>query len=141
MARNNNYITSMISSRGEQWLITLRPEDIQNSTKRIVKDMARGNIDYEKYGYAFLDNKFLENLFIGVSNELEINTLNYNACRFYYQYYPQTPNIGTHIYHLERVINAYTIIRNKLEMVRSTGNIGYLSDISGMLFNDRNHLN
>jgi hypothetical protein len=145
MAKNGkggvSYIQMIANQRGENWLVTLRPEDIQNSTRRIVKDMARGFIDYEKYGYAFQDSKFLENLFIGVSNELEINTLNYRSCQFYYQYYPQTPNMGPHIYHLERVIYAYTIVRERLNMVRQTGNIGYLTDISGMLFNDRNHLN
>lgn len=144
MAKNRggiSYIQMMENQRGENWLVTLRPEDIQNSAKRIVKDMVRGNIDYEKHGWVFLDSKFMENLFIAVSNELEINTLNYNACSFYYSYYPDTPNLGTHILHLERYGYIYTVIRDKLYNVRMTNNIGYLTDISGMLFNERNHLN
>ena len=59
----NSYIQMMIAQRGTEWLSMIRPEEIQNSTKRIVKDMVKGNIEYEKYGNVFLDLKFMENLF------------------------------------------------------------------------------
>ena len=141
MAKGYNYIRQMEDQRGENWILTVRPEDIQNSTKRIVKDMVKGNINYEKEGYAFIDSKFLENLFIGCSNELEINTLNYNACIYYQQAFPATPNINAHIAHLSKVINIYNIILPRLDAVRATNNIGYLIDIEALLYNDRNHLN
>ena len=141
MAKNNNsYIQMMVNQQGEDWIINVRPEDIQRSTKRIVKDMVKGSMDYEKFGKYFLDLKFMENLIIGVSNELAINTLNYNSCKFYYMYFPQTPNLGPHVYHLERLVFVYSTILEKLNYTKTTGNIGYLTDISGMLFNDRNHL-
>lgn len=141
MAKNNSYIQMMFSQRGEDWILTINPIEIQNSTKRIVKDMVKGSIEYEKHGNVFLDPKFLENLLIGVSNELESNTFNYNGCQLLQQMYPSTPNLPQHVNHLERLVYIYTIIRDKLFAVKSTGNIGYLTDISGMLFNDRNHLN
>ncbi len=141
MAKNNSYIQMMYNQQGEDWIINVRPEDIQRSCKRVVKDMVKGTIDYEKFGKYFLDIKFMENLIIGLTNELEINTLNYNACKLYYSYYPNTPNLGTHIYHLERILYIYNIIYERLNWVKSTGNVGYLTDISGLLFNDRNHLN
>lgn len=141
MAKGNSYIQMMINQQGEDWIVSTTPERIQQSCKRILKDMVKGTIDYEKHGKYFLDLKFMENLIIGVSNELEINTLNYNSCVFYYQYFPQTPNLGTHIYHLERLGCIYTTVLEKLNAVKMTGNIGYLTDISGLLFNDRNHLN
>lgn len=141
MARANSYIQMMVNQNGDQWILALRPEDIQHSTKRIVKDMVKGTINYEQYGKYFLDLKFLENLIIGVSNELEINTLNYNSCIFYYQAFPNTPNLGVHISHLEAVGYVYSIILEKLNAVKTTGNVGYLTDISGLLFNYRNHLN
>lgn len=141
MARNNSYIQMMVNQNGDEWILALRPEDIQRSTKRIVKDMVRGIVDYQEHGKFFLDPKFMENLIIGVSNELEINTLNYNACKFYYQYFPQTPNIQPHIYHLERTCYIYTIVLSRLNAVKMSGNVGYLTDISALLFNDRNNLN
>lgn len=141
MAKNNSYIQMMVNQNGDEWILALRPEDIQRSTKRIVKDMVRGTIDYQNHGKFFLDPKFMENLIIGVSNELEINTLNYNACQFYYQYFPQTPNIQPHIYHLERTCYIYGTILQRLNAVKMSSNVGYMTDISALLFNDRNNLN
>ena len=100
----------------------------------------RGFIDYDKCGYIFLDPKFTENLIIAIRNELEINTLNYNACTLYYQYYPATPNITVHIAHLEAVCRIYYTILQKLDIVKMTNNVGNLVDIPGLLFSDRNHL-
>ena len=141
MAKGYSYIQQMQDQRGEAWIMTLKPEEIQNSAKRIVKDMVKGSIDYDNLGYAFKDSKFLENLSIGVSNELQVNTLYYNACVEYRSKYPLYPNITASITHLEKLINIYTIIINKLYMVKSTGNIGYLVDIAPLLYNDRFHLN
>ena len=137
----NNYIQMMAAQRGPEWITSVRPEEIQNSTKRIVKDMVRGTIEYEKFGSVFLDPKFMENLLIGVSKELESNTFNYNGCQMLYASYPGTPNLAQHVNHLERLVYIYTVIKNKLDTVKYTGNVGFLTDIPGMLYNDRNHLN
>ena len=77
MANNFNYITQQISKNGTDWIAALRPEDIQRQAKRIVRDMVRGSIKYEEVGMYFLDMKFLENLIIGIKNELDINIMNY----------------------------------------------------------------
>lgn len=136
-----SYIKQMEDQRGENWIISLRPEEIQGSSKRIVKDMVKGAIDYDTMGYAFRDSKFLENLFIGVSNELQVNTLYYNACYEYQIKYPTYPNITQTIGHLQKLLNIYGTVYNRLNMVRETGNIGYLVDIAALLYNDRFHLN
>lgn len=141
MVKNNSYIQMMYNQNGDEWINALRPEDIQRSTKRIVKDMVRGSIDYQQHGKFFLDPKFMENLIIGVSNELEINTLNYNACVFQFQYYPQIPNMQPHINHLQKICNIYSQILQRLHSVKMTGNVGYMTDITALLFNDRNYLN
>ena len=77
MTNNFNYITQQISKNGTDWIAALRPEDIQRQAKRIVRDMVRGSIKYEEVGMYFLDMKFLENLIIGIKNELDINIMNY----------------------------------------------------------------
>ena len=46
----NNYITGLMKSYGENWIVALRPEDIQRSGKRIVKEMVRGQFNYEDVG-------------------------------------------------------------------------------------------
>ena len=133
------YIQSMLNQYGEDWIVRVAPENIQRMTKRIVKEIAKGSIDYEAVGRYMLDSKFLENLIIGISNELEINTLNLNACRFYYSYFPSTQNMGVHINHLERVNYIYMVILERLNFLKGTGNLGVMVDIPGLLFSDRKH--
>ena len=134
------YIENMIQRFGDNLTALITPDSIQKSTKRIVKEIAKGNVPYGEVGNYFLDNKFLENLIIGINNELEINTLNYQACCYYYQVFPQTPNMGTHILHLERVLFIYGLIAERLQWIKQTGNIGYMVDVNAMLFNDRKHV-
>ena len=141
MAKPYSYISNMYNQNGPEWVLMIRPEDIQRNTKRIIKDMVKGTIPYEEVGSCFLDLKFLENLIIGVKNELEINGLNYTACCFMFEYYPNYPNLGAHITHLDRVMFIYNTILAKLEAIKITGDIGCLADISSSLYNLRNHLN
>lgn len=137
----SNYIQNMVNQYGETWIVTVRPEDIQRSSKRIFKDMVYGNIDYEKYGKYFLDSKFLDNLIIACKNELETNTIYFNAVSFYKGYYPNIPNIGVHLTHLNTLCFIYSNILSKLNTVKQTNNIGYLADTSAILYSHRNHLN
>ena len=140
MAKYNCYISNMLSQFGEDWIARVTPEAIQRSTKRIVKEITKGSIDYEAYGQQFMNPKFIENLIIGISNELEINNMNLAACRLYYSYYPSTPNMGNHINHLDRVCYAYSTILERLNYVKVSGNIGYMVDIPGLLYSDRKHI-
>lgn len=140
MAKYNCYISNMMSQYGEDWTARITPDAIQRSTKRIVKEIAKGSIDWEEYGQQFLDPKFIENLIIGITNELEINTLNLNACQFHYQYFPYIPNMSNHINHLARVNYIYSVILERLNYVKVSENIGYMVDIPGLLYADRRHL-
>ena len=50
MANNNqptSFIQQMINQRGQDWIVTMTPENIQKNAKRIVRDIARGFIDYD----------------------------------------------------------------------------------------------
>lgn len=139
MARPN-YIRTMINQFGENWIVALKPEDIQRSGKRIFKEMIKGQINYEQEGNYFLDGKFLENLIISCNNELEINTLYYNAVSFYQISFPNIPNIAPQLTHLQIMCHIYSTILYKLNGVKETGNIGCLADTSALLYSYRNHL-
>lgn len=143
MANNNsrNYITNMVKQFGENWIVALKPDDIQRAGKRIAKEMVKGYFNYEEVGVYFLDAKFMDNLIISIRNELEINTLYYNAVSFYAQYNINIPNAATEINHLSALCYIYNIILGKLIAVKDSGNIGYLADTSAMLYSYRNHLN
>ena len=141
MGKQTCYIDNMIKNYGENWLVALSPEAIQKSTKRIVKDMVRGTIDYEKYGQYFLDGKFIDNLMVAVTNEYEISSLHYNALIYYQKTFPYLPNLSIHINHDAALVTIYQNILSRLQQVKMDQNIGWLADISAVLYQYRNHLN
>lgn len=148
---SKSYLESMVRQYGEDWLTLANPENIQNSAKRIAKDMSKNTIDYEKYGKYFLDSKFMENLIIAYTNEYEEASLHYNALVYYQQYLYQLsllqqnnapmPNIGPLIAHDQSLMFIYNTILTKLNNVRLTSNIAELYDLGATLFQYRNHLN
>lgn len=136
MANNkNNYITNMINKYGENWIVTTNPEDIQKAGKRIVKEMAKGQFNYEEVGKYFLDGKFLDNIIIFTKNELDSNTLYLNAVDYYAKFNPDAMayDIGIQISRLQALCYIYNLVYNRLCNVRATGNIGYLHDIAAFL--------
>ena len=139
-AEKNNYFKQNISKLGETFVSLVTPDQIQGQAKRICKELVRGEIEFEKYGMYFLDLKFLDNLIIGISNELDDCSLYCTAVSFYKLYYPNTPNITVRENHLQSLCYIYNVILSRLQAVRLNQNIGYLSDISALLYNYRNHL-
>ena len=140
MAKPSSYIDSMIKSYWENWLVAMSPETIQRSAKRIVKDMVRGTIEYEKYGQYFLDGKFIDNLIVAINNEFELSSLHYNALLEYQQNHPYIPNLNIHINHDLALVTVYQNILSRLQAVKIDQNIGYLADIAAVLYQYRNHL-
>ena len=136
-----NYITQMISQYGDNFIVSITPQDIQNQGKRIVKELVKGKYNFETEGKYFLDPKFLENILIFVSNEYEINVILFNALSEYKNNHPDYPNIGAVHNHINNICYIYSVIHYKLNELKITQNIGSLYDISPMLYNFRNDLN
>lgn len=137
--KNNNYFSQMKSQRGDDWLSTLSNENILGATKRIVRDMIRGSIQYEKDGAVFLDPRFMENFLIGIREQLKINKMNYTGCSFYYQYNPSVPDMGGHLTVLWCNVKIYEVILERLEYVKASRDISCLIDIPGILYQEKNY--
>ena len=140
MAAKNNYFKQQIDKFGETFVSLVTPDQIQMQAKRVVKELVKGEIEFEKYGQYFLDLKLLDNLIIGINNELDEYSFYNETVAFYKQYFPMTPNINIKENHLQILCYIYRTILYKFQMVRNTQDIGYLSDISALLYNYRNHL-
>ncbi len=139
-AAKNNYFKQNIDKYGSEFVSLVTPDQIQGQAKRIVKELVKGEIELEKYGQYFLDLKLLDNLMIGIRSELDDYCLYSVAVSFYKAYYPNTPNITIRENHLQVLCYIYQVILSKLEAVKMSQNIGYLSDTSALLYNYRNHL-
>lgn len=140
MAKMQNYITNQIAQKGESWISLVRPEDIQNSGKRIVKEMIKGVYDYQELSSYFLDRKFLSNLLIHVENELQYNAWLYSAASYFSKVYVD-PNAGFYITRISGIYYIYNVISERLKVLEATENIACMLDISSMLYGYRNYLN
>lgn len=138
MAKNYvTYLQMLKNNFGETWYCLVTPDMIQKNVKRIVKEIGKGSYDYINCGKDFIQPIFLENLIIGITNELEINTLDYMACSYYYSCFPSTPNMGNRVLYHERVNYIYKVILERLNYVKATGNIGYMADVAGLILSDK----
>lgn len=136
----NNYFKQNITKYGETFISLVTPDQIQGQARRIVKELVRGEIEFEKYGQFFLDMKFLDNLIIGIRNEVDDYSLYYTAVNFFRQYYPNTPNITVRENHLAALCYIYNVVLTRLEAVKINMDIGCLADISALLYNYRSHI-
>ena len=137
----NNYIKQNIATYGPDWIVCLRPEDIQRSAKRVAKELVKGDFNLQEEGNYFLNAKFLDNLIIAFKNELETNSLYLAALTFYRQYYPAASNIAGAINHVDILCRIYSVLLDRMNGVKYNGNIGPLVDVSALLYQHRNHLN
>lgn len=140
--KENNYFSSNIKRWDrEDFLWQMRPEIIQRDAKnRIFREMVQGKIDYEKYGKYYLDPKFLENLIITASNELSNNSIVYIALENLDRSFPGNMEIVSNKTRYAGFVQIYSVLLNRLEAVKATGNIGYLVDIQYVLFDYKNIL-
>jgi hypothetical protein len=140
MGNNKNYFDTNIQRDGIDFLDLKRVQEIQKDSKRIFKDMAYGNINYEKHGIYFTDPRFLEQLIIASSIEMEKHLIKYNALSDYYIKYKdymsdstfnQTHNL---IIIENNLYNIMSILNKQLLLVKSSNyNIAQLTCIPALL--------
>ena len=131
----NNYFTNMISRYStEDFVHFLKPEQIQRSAKeRIFREMLRGQIDFSVHGKYFQDSKFLENLIIAATDELNNNIAINAALEFYDMNRPGDMIIIRNRVKHSNLVVIYNAIVIRLNNVKFTGNIGYLTDLPYVL--------
>lgn len=148
MAGNNkskpkqNYIDQCLRQNGEDFIMYLKPDVIQRSAKqRIFREMVQGLYDYSVYGKYFTEPKFFENLLIAAADELQSNIVIRDALTLYDLQYPGN-NLtvilkGKYI----SLVYVYQVLYDRLTAMKMSGyNVGYLADISGVLYQYKNQM-
>lgn len=141
-SNQNNYFTSMnMKYKTSDFIYYLKPEQIQKSAKeKIFKEMVQGKIDYTIFGMYFNDSKFLENLLIAAQDELINNSTIRDALSLYVATYPGNQYSVNLLGRHDVLTRIYTVIFDKLNYVKNTGNVGYLADIQYVLAEFKNAL-
>ena len=138
----NNYFVNMERKFGDDsFIVNQKPDQIQRAAKeRIFREMVKGQIDYSLQGKYFCDTKFLENLLIAGRDELNNNINILNALTFYDLHNPGNSDIINLKAKYNILCYVFQNIVSRLEAVKMSGNIGYLTDIQYVLGQYRNSL-
>ena len=133
----NNYFTTMIKKYNRNdFIIALKPKQIQRSAKeRIFREMVKGQIDYAQLVSYYLDSKFLENLIIAADNELKNNIACESALSFYDLNFPGQSIIIHNKTKFSNLRIVFETILQRLDYLKMTGEIGCLTDIHIVLAN------
>ncbi len=116
------------------FIVLLKPEQIQRSAReRIFREMVRGQIDYTTHGQFFLDQKFLDNLIVAADNELSNNVVVSAALEMYDMAYPGHIEVIHNRTKHNNLCHIYNCLLERLQQVKMTGNVGYLTDIHCVL--------
>ena len=135
-----NCIKRKVQEKGDTWVVSETPESIQRMAKSVVRDMIYGNFNYETDGQYLLDPKVLDNLIIAIDIEKNDNCLYYYALTEFMNNHPESPNIAGHQNKFNVLWYIFGTIGDKLKAVKSSGNIGWLSDIPTILGSYKNYI-
>jgi len=133
-----NCIRRKVQEKGDSWIVSETPESIQKMIRNVAKDMIYGNFNYEQDSKYILDPKVIDNLIIAAENERDDNCLYYYAMTNYMVQFPTVP--ARHQTKFNVLWYIYGTIVDKLKAVKSSGNIGWLTDIPTILGGYKNYI-
>ena len=146
MAGNNkkkareNYFQQNINRAGPDFLETMPLDKLKLDVVRVFRDLARGNIDIDKYGKYFAEPKFLEACIITADTKYNFHAV--SAAGVGELLRQNMQGINTYpIYEFHNnAANAYKIISSSLVEFRNVGNNVILNDLVFSLAKYRNYI-
>lgn len=131
-----SYFDMAIQKDGEDFLDSKSANEIvKDAKKRIFKDMAYGNINYEKYGRYFTEARFLDQLLAVAEDEMYNHQTMWQALTMLDQNNPGNIRTITLCNKENRLATAYGIIYTCLKYVKDTGyNISVLPNLTSQIY-------
>lgn len=131
-----SYFDMNVQKDGEDFLDKKSATEIvKDAKRRIFKDMAYGNINYEKYGMYFTEPRFLDQLLIVAEDEMYNHQTMYQALTLLDQQRPGDIRIITLCSKENRLATVYGIIYSHLKYVKDTGyNISVLPNLTSQIY-------
>lgn len=127
----NNYFVQNIKERGEDFIHFKSPRDLQNDALKIFRELARGQIDINKYGKYFLDPQFLNCCMQSAWNKYSYHSISQTGVDLYITQLmnqgmmPDNTVISVKEDH-KRKAEAYALIYNSLCAIGQTGDTSTL---------------
>lgn len=141
----NNYFSQHIRERGENFISFKNSRDLQNDALKIFRELARGQIDINKYGNYFLDPQFLNSCLQAAWNKYSYHSISQTGVDLYISQLmgkgmmPDNTVISVKEDH-KRKAEAYTLIYNSLYSLGHTGDTSVLFVLVNQLQNYKYNL-
>ena len=135
----NDYFTNNIKQRGEGFIQTKSPQELQRDSINIIRQIARGNIDLHANAQYFLDNTLLSNMIVAVNAKRAIETIKRDGVSMLYTSQLQNPaiyDVDTTSAVLQNqilLVQAYTIATEILEALYQSQNPAWLYTLASQL--------
>lgn len=140
---NNNYFTQNIQKFGKDFLLYKNAKELEQESNKIFRELARGRVDLEKHGHYFLNQQFLESCIVNAYNKYTYHNISFTGINYFVINQPgagQDMNIITVLEQHRRSAEAYCIILQTLNTIKSTYDYSYLYGLYDKLKNYRNYL-
>lgn len=109
LKRDSKYMKQQKDRFGENWLAVKNSKDLYNDMPRILRELSKGEIDLDQFGYMFLSNQMLTAVIQYVGDQLTLlHTMNvmftthYNVAQGnidpYQRYIIETVNLKIQMY-------------------------------------------
>lgn len=121
--KRKNYFSDNIQRNGENFLQQFDAKKLRNDARRIIMDIAFGNIDFDEYGIYFSDPQLINALIDVVYTKLVIHGTSFNGLDYMSKNItsPDVENIKR--YH-RRLMEAYQLFYDYFNTIKSSGYSG-----------------
>lgn len=128
---NNNYFAKNIREKGKDFLCCKNARELANDSRKVFREIAKGQIDLAQYGEYFLDQQFLECCIQTAYNEFAKSSISMQGVELLIT---QAFNNGQPVDQMtiavkedhKRRAEAYCIIYQVLTSIRMTGDVNNL---------------
>lgn len=143
--KQNDYFSQSIQQYGENFLQYKNARDLEMDSIKVFRGLARGNINIDRYGCYFLEPQFLNACIQAAYSKLVYFNISFSGVNYYKDAIfasgnTPDPNIIMVLDHHKKCSEAYKIILDNLNNIRSTGDINYLVCLANSLSDYRNYV-
>lgn len=121
--KRKNYFSDNIQKNGENFLQQFDAKKLRNDSRRIIMDIAFGNIDFDDYGIYFSDPQLISALIDVVYTKLVIHRTSYNALEYMSREVSNSDIENIKRYH-RRLVEAYQLFYDYFTAVEMSGYSG-----------------
>lgn len=119
-SKRKNYFSDNIQKFGENFLQQFDAKKLRNDARRVINDIAFGNIDFDEYGIYFSDPQFISAIIDVIYTKLTIHGTSYTALEHMSREITNSDIENIKRYH-RRLMEVYNLFYDYFTAIRESG--------------------